>query len=601
MTAKDIEEGAILAFKNYIQGSDVISQNISENDKEPFWDGHLYLYAKDDKAKNSFIGRVPVQLKGKEMQTFKRTKFKYNISINDLKAYLHEPTVYIVCQEKNKGKDTLLFFRCLLPETVKKILRGKGKQDTVSVAMRSIPKTLADFENILKVFCGNAKKQISYANKMPFTFEDMKKRKIKNFSFIAPSRKMSPIEVMGYLSSHNSFLYAQIDKEFNIEVPISNEIESISFHNVVKRDVAVGGKVFFTEYKNDVKDGRLIISIGDVLTFSFLLNSDNPDCRATFRSCSKTLDDSIKDAEFILALDKEECLSFGDFPLHLKVNEQDLVKDLTERIEGWKKLKSVLAMLHVNRPLDLSTIKEEQERMIDVILHVFCTGESVSIGHKENNLVLVEIGDLKILLWEAVDENGNSRFGDFFDGQISIRYKFKDNKKYPASPFSYLQNEDLWQICDNIPFDALISSYEQLIDKNPHIFEMANLDLLYMLETYDKLREEKSLRKEELLAYSEKLSCWLMDKDNSEQLKEMYFVNYCQVLKRENKLGEDELAKLRKILSNEKLEPIMKVGVSLLLGDKVNFKEWLSKCTKEDAANLKRFPIWHFYNDLDKK
>lgn len=359
--------------------------------------------------------------------------------------------------------------------------------------------------------------------------------------------------------------------------------------------------MFFTEYNNDVKDGRLIISIGDVLTFSFLLNSDNPDCRATFRSSSKTLDDSIKDAEFILALDKEECLSFGGFPLHLKVNEQDLVKDLSERMEGWKKLKSVLSMLHVNRPLDLSTIKEEQERMIDVILHVFCTGESVSIGHKENNLVLVEIGDLKILLWEAVDEKGNSRFGDFFDGQISIRYKFKDNKKYPASPFSYLQNEDLWQICDNIPFDALISSYEQLIDKNPHIFEMANLDLLYMLETYDKLSEEKSLRKKDLLAYSEKLSCWMMDKDNSERLEEMYFVNYCQVLKRENKLGEDELAKLRDLLSNEKSEPLMKVGVSLLLEDKDNFEKWLSKCSKEDAANLKRFPIWHFYNDLDKK
>ena len=70
MTSKDIEEGAILALKKYIQGSDVISQHISDNDKEPFWDGHLYLYAKDDKAKNSFIGRVPVQLKGKEMKTF---------------------------------------------------------------------------------------------------------------------------------------------------------------------------------------------------------------------------------------------------------------------------------------------------------------------------------------------------------------------------------------------------------------------------------------------------------------------------------------------------------------------------------------------------
>lgn len=601
MTPKDIEEGAILAFKNYIQGSNVISQYICENDKEPFWDGSIKLFANPKKSKDSFIGSIPVQLKGKEVAKFKPNKFRYNISVVDLKAYLNEPTIYIVCQEKNNGKDTLLFYRNLLPVTIKNLLKGKDKQNTVSVAMKPFPDSLGDFENIAKVFWADAKKQVSFADKKPITFEDMKKRKIKNFSFVAPSRKMSPVDVMGYLSSHNSFLYAQIDKEFNIEVPISNEIESISFHNVVKRDVAVGGKVFFTEYKNDVKDGRLIISIGDVLTFSFLLNSDNPDCRATFRSCSKTLDDSIKDAEFILALDKEECLSFGDFPLHLKVNEQDLVKDLKERIEGWKKLKSVLAMLHVNRPLDLSTIKEGQERMIDVILHVFCTGESVSIGHKENNLVLVEIGDLKILLWEAVDEKGNSRFGDFFDGQISIRYKFKDNKKYPASPFSYLQNEDLWQRCDNVPFDALISSYEQLIDKNPHIFEMANLDLLYMLETYDKLSEEKSLRKKDLLAYSEKLSCWMMDKDNSERLKEMYFVNYCQVLKRENKLGEDELAKLRDLLSNEKSEPLMKVGVSLLLEDKDNFEKWLSKCTKEDAANLKRFPIWHFYNDLDKK
>lgn len=36
MTPKDIEEGAILALKKYIQGSDVISQHISDNDKEPF-------------------------------------------------------------------------------------------------------------------------------------------------------------------------------------------------------------------------------------------------------------------------------------------------------------------------------------------------------------------------------------------------------------------------------------------------------------------------------------------------------------------------------------------------------------------------------------
>lgn len=44
MTSKDIEEKAILALKNYIWGSKVISQFIAENDKEPFWDGYVNLY-----------------------------------------------------------------------------------------------------------------------------------------------------------------------------------------------------------------------------------------------------------------------------------------------------------------------------------------------------------------------------------------------------------------------------------------------------------------------------------------------------------------------------------------------------------------------------
>jgi len=176
MTSKEIEEGAILAVKNFIQGSEIISQHISENDKEPFWDGALYLYAKPNKAKDSFMGRAPVQLKGQEVDKFKKKKYKYNISVKDLKAYLNDPTIYIVCQEKNKGRDSLLFYRNLLPETIKNILKGKDKQSTVSVAMKPMPKTLEDFEDIVKTFLVNSKKQVSFAKKKSFTLEDMKKR-----------------------------------------------------------------------------------------------------------------------------------------------------------------------------------------------------------------------------------------------------------------------------------------------------------------------------------------------------------------------------------------------------------------------------------------
>lgn len=601
MTSKDIEEGAILAFKNYIQGSEVISQHVSENDKEPFWDGGLYLYAKPNKAKDSFLGRVPVQLKGQEVDKFKRKKYRYNISIDDLKAYLNDPTIYIVCQEKNKGKETLLFYRNLLPETIKNILKGKDKQSTVSVAMKSMPATLEEFEDVVKIFWANAKKQVSFAKNKPFTFEDMKKRNIKNFSFIVPSAQMTTVEMMGYLSSHNSYMYAQIDKELEIEIPIAEEIESVSFQSVVKKDVVVDGRVFFKEYQNDVKEGRLVISIGNILTFSFLLNSKELDIKASFKTTQKTLDESIRDAEFVLALNKSGSLTIGEFPLHLKINDQDLVKELKCRLDGWKQLKNVLDRFYVIKPLDLMAVTEKQNVNFNAILYSADTGMPVNIGHQTNTLILVDIGNLNILLWEGVDDKGNSRFGDFFDGKISIRYQFNDGKKYPVSPFSYLQNENLWLKCDNIPFEKLIESYEKLIDKNPHILEMANLDLLYMLEGYDKLSETEALRKDELIKNAESLSCWLMETEKSEPLKIMHYINHCQILKRLDKLGDKENVGLHDILLDKQVDPTMKVGASLLLEDKNEFDKWFSSCTKEDVENIKRFPIWRFYNDTFSK
>lgn len=63
MTSKDIEEKAILALKNYIWGSKVISQFIAENDKEPFWDGYVNLYKDSQKDKNLFWGVFLCRLK----------------------------------------------------------------------------------------------------------------------------------------------------------------------------------------------------------------------------------------------------------------------------------------------------------------------------------------------------------------------------------------------------------------------------------------------------------------------------------------------------------------------------------------------------------
>ena len=61
--SKQIEKRALLAVENYFIKSKVVHTYLSENDKEPFWDGHFYLYSNERKTKDNFIGRIAVQVK----------------------------------------------------------------------------------------------------------------------------------------------------------------------------------------------------------------------------------------------------------------------------------------------------------------------------------------------------------------------------------------------------------------------------------------------------------------------------------------------------------------------------------------------------------
>lgn len=52
MDKKAIETISVNAVKNSIVTSDILDQFISENDKEPSWDGHIYIYKNKNKRKS---------------------------------------------------------------------------------------------------------------------------------------------------------------------------------------------------------------------------------------------------------------------------------------------------------------------------------------------------------------------------------------------------------------------------------------------------------------------------------------------------------------------------------------------------------------------
>lgn len=590
---KAIEEKALLCFKEYIVDSEVISQFIDENDKEPCWDGHIYLYSEPQKDKKHLIGRIPVQIKGTEVRRFISKKYHFKIEVDDLKAYLHEPTVYIVCQEKENSKERKLFYRRLLPETIKNILKGKEKQNSVSVLMHSVPESLIEFENLMKVFHGDSKKQLSFADKKSLTMDDARKRGINEFSFLMPTKIMSPIELMKYASTHTSFIYAKIDKDLDIEVPIADGPFSFKFRQDVKKEIAVNGKIFYDSYTNEIIDGKMIISINDFLILTLPLENKK-EIKLEIKNHLNSLKSSIKEHDFLLAIHDAGELTINGFTIKLKINEKNNIEQIRQKVFQWKRLQKVLEILHVNKDLDLSSITEEQGQFIDILIDTFLNKNSISIEKKENTILLQEISNVKLLMYIYTNSEGKGVLGDFFDHRIDIRYQVNASKTIKASPFSYLQNEDLWVKCDNIPYEMQISSYKNLGGDYEHIYELANLDLLSMIKAYDVVEKDDTHKRVQLSEAINNLDNWLLSTDKSDERHLIHTINHYQIIKRHRCYTEDEIDSIKSLYTNDEISMQIKVCLSLLLDDMQSFHTWYKNCTDSEKTQLKSWPIWRF-------
>ena len=63
-SSKQIEEDAIDYLKMALKKSKLINREISEGDREPIWDGHIYFYKNIKKQNIDLVERIPVQVKG---------------------------------------------------------------------------------------------------------------------------------------------------------------------------------------------------------------------------------------------------------------------------------------------------------------------------------------------------------------------------------------------------------------------------------------------------------------------------------------------------------------------------------------------------------
>ena len=597
---KAIEEKALNHFKSFIEDSKVISQFIADNDKEPCWDGHLYLYADGIRDKEHLQGRVPIQIKGTEVGRFVTKKWKFKLEKADLKAYLEEPTFFIVCQVKKDSKERMLFFRELLPDLVNKLLRDMGKNATRMTLFRPLTEDLKEFEDQLMVFLSNSKKMISFAHSKLLSMEEALKKGVKEFSFIAPSKYVDRLQLMKYLSTHSSYIYAKISKELDVDMPLSNGPGRFIFQRDDDGKVRVGDKVYFKGYHNEIKDGRIIIKIGNVMTINMPMdNTDVEQATVKLTTKAKYLKESINEAEFGVALNDTGVLSVGTLNLQMKVHEKEYVEELRQKLIRWKELDNVLEKLHVTKPFDLTAITDDQGKLIDLLIETVGNGNMVNLPGQETTLLLLEIGNIKLLLWCAVGKDGMCAIGDFFDRSIRIAYKISEDETINVSPYSYLQLDKLWEKVDNIDFDNIISSAEEAARQHEYCYMMSNYDVLAMITAADALEKTDVERSKKLLEEALKLDEWLIGKEPKDEMRPLHIINKMQIMKRQRELTADERQTLEDMLNDEFAGDMVKAGVYLLLDRQKEFQQLFETMQEDEKKSVKEFPIWRFVRESE--
>jgi hypothetical protein len=405
---------------------------------------------------------------------------------------------------------------------------------------------------------------------------------------------------MKYLSTHSSYIYAKISKELDVDMPLSDGPGRFIFQRDDDGEVRVGDRVYFKGYHNEIKEGRIIIKIGNVMTINMPMdNTDTEQTTVKLTTKAKYLKESINEAEFGVALNDTGVLSVGNLDLKMNVHEKEYVEELRQKLMRWKELDNVLDKLHVTKPFDLTAITDGQGKLIDLLIETVGKGNMVNLPGQETTLLFWEIGNIKLLLWCAVGKDGMCAIGDFFDRSIRIAYKISEDETINVSPYSYLQLDKLWEKVDNIDFDSIIASAEEAARQHEYCYMMSNYDVLAMITAADALEKTDVERSKKLLEEALKLDEWLIEKEIKDKMRPLHIINKMQILKRQRELTADERQTLEDMLNEEFAEDMVKAGVYLLLDRQGDFQKLFEKMQEDEKKSVKEFPIWRFVRESE--
>lgn len=583
---------ATSTLKQSIAQTKTLIPFVNEGDKEPTWDGFIYIIADENIG---YRRRVPVQVKGKESIDLTKKEITYSIEVSKLKDFLYDGgVIYFVVYISNEGLATKIYYVSLLPLKIQTLLSElKKDQKKKSIELKSFPMKNDDKLIIFTNFYEHSIKQTSFVNTKLLSLDELEKQgSLESITVSVNASKIYTDPIEAFLNE-DVYLYANL-KGSNTPHPIEM-LDFIEFarQNLIK--VYSNGEKYYDNITLIRSKGRSIFKIGDSITISCSTNSQKYDVKYTPTLSLRNRAVDLRFMISILEVNSFELEGYGIFNIPFDANSLDFdINNQKQFLSYYEKIIQALNILNVKEDLILENLTYHDKKNIYYLVKAFVDKKPVE-GLKPNLLpfLRLKIGNLKLML-SFIKSNDNETtyyIYDFFKTEFKLFYLDEKGKERITSQYSVLEKNDFLEI-SNMDLDKILPSYKK-IEGNEVIFERANFTMLNLLLAYDECENKQ------ILSICKSVDQWIIDEDKINTIPyNIKLLNHLQIIRRERELDLDENGQLCNIIeqNSDNREDII-TGSYLLLDNQVAAEIHFNKLEKSLQEEFKKYPIFKFWKN----
>lgn len=597
MDSKSLETLAAHKVSDYLTLSKHLDPYVNTNDKEPCWDGNVEIYNDKSKGKKDMIGRIAIQVKGRQRNIHPNAQITYPVSVVDLQRYLSDGIIYFVVYISEDGIKQTIYYSAMPPIVVRNWLQlanerknRKGiTQKTISISFSPLPQDISKIDDIFIHCYEESCRQRSFAQSSLPTIADLQQS--NNFegltTFISTFSDSPADSIVGT----EIYSYARISGS-PIPIPLGDILYVNGVHKTETSHVHIGTQEFdiWVDYYHSTTQTICIFEN----CIKCIFHGPN----TTTHQMQVQLPSSIRSAvncyPFLLAVLKNGGFDFIKSGRKIAVRgisaNQDTLSHKERQYEIFKNITEVFDTLSYYGDLDLSHLTESDKRNLLRLVDAFIYKKPVCGLKKDIPCVsAMAISDLRFALYFASmpDDPSTYQLSDFFSIDLNCVVNI-DGSMQPMSQYFILTAKD-YESLSNLKPLTVINSYRKLASK-PYICEYATRSLLDMLLAYDHTNDKRS----DLLDCASDMAEFILEISKTQEQIDIAKVNQIQVIRRKRALVIDEQLTLYEIITRYSHNSLIGICCDLLLGMQAQALDNIKHLSPKERHEFATFPINRF-------